>query len=571
MIENDNVECKESFGDAVLKTLCGFANTNGGTVIIGISDKGEAKGIKITNKELERITEKIIGKLGIHPKIKIEDYRNKKVLKIKVERSNVPISFNGRYYERVGNTTREMKPEKLKEFFLKGVNWDSMVNENANFKEIDEETVKRFIRMAKSKGRLAIFNEDTDIKTIFEHLKLSIDGKLTNGAIILFGQSPQKYFLNAVLRVIKLKNETTIIGDRIIEGNLFKQVFEGEEAIKNFINVRYEIKKLVREEIWDYPLEAIREALINSLIHRDYFKWNVQTQIKIFDDYIWFFNIGGLPDGITLEQLKKPHPSVPRNPLIVHIFYLAGLIEEIGSGIGRITESMRKAVLPEPEFKEEMGGFSVYFRKNIYTEEYLKNLGLTERQIKAVFYVKEKGKITNKEYQVLNGVSKPTATRELKEIEEKEIFEKVGITGKGTFYCLKGSQWAQRAQKGFTMGSKEQWTINYYCKDINPKIRKLLEEIKKKHGIDFEIIQNEPWNEKKDKEIYEKYFKPRSRILKKRTGKSITELRSKRAGHYFVSIPGTIAIFRNNILEYWELATDEGIKFLERFLEKGGF
>ena len=121
------------------------------------------------------------------------------------------------------------------------------------------------------------------------------------------------------------------------------------------------------------------------------------------------------------------------------------------------------------------------------------------------------------------------------------------------------------------MGSKEQWTINYYCKDINPKIRKLLEEIKKKHGIDFEIIQNEPWNEKKDKEIYEKYFKPRGRILKKRTGKSITELRSKRAGHYFVSIPGTIAIFRNNILEYWELATDEGIKFLERFLEKGGF
>ncbi len=570
MIEGENKEYKESFGDAVLKTLCGFANTSGGEVIIGISDKGEVKGIKITNEELEKITGKIVGKLGIHPEITIENYKGKEVLKIRVQKSNVPISFNGRYYERVGNTTREMEPEKLKEFFLKEVNWDSIVNESADFNEIDKETVRRFIRMAKNKGRLTMFDEDTDIKTLFEHLKLSIDGKLTNGAIILFGKNPQKYFLNAVLRVARLKNEITIIGDRLIEGNLFQQVFEGEEAIKNFINVRYEIKELVRREIWDYPLEAIREALINSLIHRDYFKWNVQTQIKIFDDYIWFFNIGGLPEGITLEQLKKPHPSVPRNPLIVHVFYLAGLIEEVGSGIGRIMESIKHAELPEPEFKEGMGGFSVYFRKDIYTEEHLRNLGLTERQIKAVFYVKEKGKITNKEYQELNGVSKPTATRELKEIEEKEIFEKVGITGKGTFYCLKGSQWAQRAQKGLTMGSNERWTINYYCEDVNPKIKELLEKINKKHGIGFEIIQNTPWDEKKDKEIYEKYFKSRSRILKKRTGKSITELRSKGAGHYFVSIPGTIAIFKNDILEYWEFATDEGIKFLEKFLEKGG-
>ena len=81
----------------------------------------------------------------------------------------------------------------------------------------------------------------------------------------------------------------------------------------------------------------------------------------------------------------------------------------------------------------------------------MRNLGLNERQIKAVFYVKEREKITNKEYQELNKISKPTATRELKEVEEKGVFEKIGITGKGTFYCLKGSKRAQRAQKGLTM------------------------------------------------------------------------------------------------------------------------
>ena len=435
-IEDKYTEFKEEFSESTLKTICAFANTEGGKVFIGIRDDGSVKGVDIDNKKLREITERIVTKLGIHPKILIKKLEEKQILEISVEKSNVPISYEGKYYERVGNTTREMSPERLKDFFLKTQNWDALTLENANFEEIDEESVRKFINSARARGRLTIFDESSDIKTIFEHLKLSINGKLTNGAIILFGKDPQKYFLNAVLRVVRLKNEATIIGDRLITGNLFKQVVEGETAIKNFLNVRYEIKGLERREIWDYPLPAIREALINAIIHRDYFKWNVQTQIKIFDDYIWFYNIGKLPEGITIEQLKKPHSSVPRNPLIVHIFYLAGLIEEVGSGIGRMIEEMNKANLPEPEFKEEMGGFSVYFRKDIYTEEYLRNLGLNERQIKAVMYVKEKGKITNKEYREINQVSKPTASRELAILVNKKILRQEGITGKGTFYSL---------------------------------------------------------------------------------------------------------------------------------------
>jgi len=344
--------------------------------------------------------------------------------------------FNGRYYERVSNTTREMKSERLRQFFLKKANWDSLINEEAEFDEIDKETVKMFIRMANKKERLTVFDENTDTKTIFEHLKLSDKGRLTNAAILLFGKDPQKYFLNAMLRIIRLKNEITPVGDRMIDGNLFKQVREGEEAIKNFLGVRYEIKEFVRKEIWDYPLPAIRESLINALIHRDYFRWNVQTQIKIFDDYIWFYNIGELPEGITIDQLRKPHPSVPRNPLIVHIFYLAGFIEEMGSGTGRIIDNMKSADLPEPEFKEELGGFSVYLRKDKYTEEYLRKIGLSERQIKAVMYVKERGKITNKEYQNIADISKRTASRDLKELINKGIFKQIGATGKGTYYVL---------------------------------------------------------------------------------------------------------------------------------------
>ncbi len=104
--------------------------------------------------------------------------------------------------------------------------------------------------------------------------------------------------------------------------------------------------------------------------------------------------------------------------------------------IGRIIDSLKSQGLLEPEFKEEMGGFSVRFYKDIYTEENLRNMGLTERQIKAVLYVKEKGKITNKKYQEINNTTKKTASRDLSALVDKEILGQIGETGKGTHYVL---------------------------------------------------------------------------------------------------------------------------------------
>ena len=435
--ENTTVEFKEKINETIFNTISAFANKDGGTIYIGISDKKEIKGFEYTNSMLGDLTNKIVNLLGIHPQIDCIKINKKDILQIKIKKSTLPVSYKGKYYTRVGNTTREMQGEELRSFFIKGTNWDELTG-NYSLDEIDPETVRKFIRMASRNGRLKTADENEDIKTILKKLKLIINGKLTNGAIMIFGKNPQKYFINALVRVGRFKDETTIIGDRRIEGNLFKQIEEAEEAIKNFINVRYEItgEQLTRKDIWDYPLEAIRETLLNSVIHRDYFKYNVQTQIKIFNDWIWFFNIGGLPEGITLEQLKTTHPSVARNPLIVHIFYLAGLIEEYGSGIGRIIDSLKAANLPGPEFKEEFAGFSLYMRKDYYTEERLKEMGLNDRQIKAVMYVKEKGKITNKEYREITKISRQMATIDLTDLINKDVFIKIGKAGKGIIYQL---------------------------------------------------------------------------------------------------------------------------------------
>lgn len=260
-------------------------------------------------------------------------------------------------------------------------------------------------------------------------------------------KDPQKHFINLCVRIGRFKDEITIIDDKWAKGNLFQQFEETIGLIRQHISVRYEIKGFQREDIWDYPLEAIREAVLNALVHRDYFNIANFTLIKIYDDHIWFHNPGGLPEGITIDQLKKPHNSVFRNPLIAKAFYLAGYIEQYGSGTVRILNWMKEAGLPEPEYKEEMGGFSVYFYKDIYTEENLRKMGLNERQIKAVIYVKDKGKITNKEYQNQFAVSKPTATRDLTDLSEKGLLELKGSGKRDAHYVLVKPKLSQKLVK----------------------------------------------------------------------------------------------------------------------------
>ncbi|MEF3245334.1 MAG: helix-turn-helix domain-containing protein [Caldisericaceae bacterium] len=452
--ETEIIEFKEKLNESLFKTISAFANTHGGEIILGVDKKGNIAGIDQSTKFLEDLTNRIVNKLSIYPEIKTMDLKGKRVVIIKVNRSSYPVSYEGRYYERVGNTTREMNLQKLKVFLLNSTTWDSLTNDYL-FDEIDTETVERFIHLAVDKKRLATESLKDSPLLALQKLNLIINGKLTNAAIMLFGKDPQKYFINLCVRIGRFKTETTIIDDKWVKGNLFKQFEETISIIRQHISVRYEIKDFQREDIWDYPIPAIREAVLNALIHRDYSNIANFTMIKVYDDHIWFFNPGKLPEGIKIEQLKMPHSSVFRNPLIAKVFYLAGYIEQYGSGTLRMIDWMKETGLPEPEYKEETGGFSVYFYKDIYTEENLRKMGLNERQIKAVMYVKEKGRITNKEYQTLCEVKKRQTSEDLKELEYKEIFERVGLTGKGTYYILKGRQRGIRSNKGAPKGHKD--------------------------------------------------------------------------------------------------------------------
>lgn len=433
--ETETVEFKESLNESFYKNISAFANTKGGMLILGADKNGIVKGVDPSSRFLEDLTNRIVNKLSIYPDIETIDIKGNRVIVIKVSRSGYPVSYEGRYYERVGNTTREVKTDNLRIMLLRGKPWDSITGRFL-LKEIDPETVHRFISLAVDKNRLADVSLKESPNVILKKLELISDGKLTNGAVLLFGKNPQKHFINLCVRIGRFKTETMIIDDKWVKGNLFQQFEETLNILKQFISVRYEIKNIQREDIWDYPIPALREAVLNALIHRDYFNIANFILIKVYDDHIWISNPGGLPEGITIDELKKPHKSYVRNPLIAKTFYLTGNIEQYGSGTVRMTEWMKEAGLPEPEFKEEMGGFSVYFYKDIYTEENLRKMGLNERQIKAVMYVKEKGKITNKEYQKVCDISERSATRDLTHLVSIELFKQIGVTGRGTEYIL---------------------------------------------------------------------------------------------------------------------------------------
>jgi ATP-dependent DNA helicase RecG len=183
----------------------------------------------------------------------------------------------------------------------------------------------------------------------------------------------------------------------------------------------------------EYPVAAVREMILNALVHRSY--PGSQTQIRLIDSSFSVWNDGGLPEGITEEDLLKVHRSKPRNPLIADVCFKAGYIDAWGRGTLKIVESCKGAGLPKPVLKEEQGGFVVTISKDWFSPQMLSDKGLNERQIGTISYMKKKGFITNHEYTVMHGISDRTALRDLRDMLQKKLIQKEG-QNKGTRYML---------------------------------------------------------------------------------------------------------------------------------------
>jgi len=438
MQESQNIEWKENWKDEYLKWICGFANANGGKIFIGKNDKGEIVGLKNTQKLLENIPNKVRDILGIIVDVNLFKTENGDYIEIIVEKQPFPVNYKGQYYYRTGSTKQELKGTALDKFMLqkKGKTWDGVPVPNVSVNDLKNETFEFFKKRAVNSKRIdeSILSESN--KNILENLKLTEKNYLRRSAILLFHPDPEKHVTGAFLKIGYFQTDTELIFQDEVHGNLFEQVEKTIDILfTKYIKAIISYEGIHRIETYEYPKEAVREALLNAISHKDYV-YGYPIQISVYDDQLMIWNEGKLPENWTVEKLLQKHSSRPHNPDIANAFFRAGYIEAWGRGTIKIVEQCRKHGLPTPEFKNEGSDFWVIFRKDIYDKEYLENLNLNERQINAVLYVKEKGKISNSEYQALNNVAYKTAYRDLEKLVELSIFIKKGEK-KGSFYILK--------------------------------------------------------------------------------------------------------------------------------------
>ena len=320
--------------------------------------------------------------------------------------------------------------------------FDQRVCKGAKLSDIDKAKVKWFLKVARSKRNFPL-GLNSPLKDVFTHLKLIKDGKLTNAAILLFGKNPRKFFNQAKIKCVQLPSTEVVkpfTSYHIYEEeNLFEQVDKAVAFVLGAIKfpVIQQLSTVQVSRPREIPEFAIHEAIVNAVAHRDY-NTTSSVQVMVFLDRVEIWNSGSLPGNLKVEDLKRPHSSHPANPTIANVLYLADYIQQVGSGTTEMVRQCKLHGLPEPEFVSIRNlEFKTILARDIYTESNLARMGLNERQLQAVRYVREKGRITNKEYREINKVSKPTATRDLAKLVDMKILKQKGIVGKGTVYTLK--------------------------------------------------------------------------------------------------------------------------------------
>jgi ATP-dependent DNA helicase RecG len=441
MSENQNIEWKEGWRDEYLKWICGFANAQGGTIYIGKNDKGDVVGINNAKKLLEDIPNKVRDILGILVDVNLHETEKGVFLEIIVEPQPFPVNYKGQYHYRSGSTKQELKGAALDKFMLekKGKKWDGVPVPNVSVDDFKNETFEFFKKRAIVSKRIdeSVLTEKNI--SILENLRLIEKPYLKRAAVLLFHPDPEKYFTGAYIKIGYFQTDTELIFQDEVKGNLFEQVEKTIEILfTKYIKAIISYEGIHRVETYEYPKDAVREAILNALAHKDY-SMGVPIQISVYDNKLMIWNYGQLPEDWTIENLMQKHSSIPYNPDIANAFFRAGLVESWGRGTIKIIEQCKEHGLPKPEFENSGKDFWVIFRKDIYNEISLKKLGINERQIKAVLYAKENNRISNKDYQSINNVSKRTATNDLTELVDKfKILNKIGTSGAGIYYKLMG-------------------------------------------------------------------------------------------------------------------------------------
>jgi ATP-dependent DNA helicase RecG len=430
------------------ETLVAFANAEGGTLLVGVEPRsGKPQGLQDAEATLDRALQAALATDPplIIPLPQTKEMKGKTVLVITVPPGLPHVySYKGKYLVRECARNRPLDPRQLRRLMMErgAVSFEALVPDGARLDDIDWAQVDRYLE--RLEGLPADGREEALLRR--GCLARTEGGQLrpTYAGLLLFGREPQRWVRSSEILVVRYGSTT--MNDSFIKeeirGTLPEQLRRAEAFVASNMRRGVRLEGLARHEETEYPAEAVREAIVNAVAHRDYRVQGDEIRVLMFSDRIEFYSPGRLPGHVTVENLVEERFS--RNEVVVQVLSDLGFIERLGYGIDRMIRLMSEAGLPAPRFEETAAGFQVTLLgpgTALISEgadvHRWRHLGVNERQEQALVYLAEKGRITNREYQELcPEVSAETIRRDLADLVSKNLLLKIGEK-RATYYILK--------------------------------------------------------------------------------------------------------------------------------------
>lgn len=376
--ESSSLEFKTTTSQlkAAFETICAFLNDKGGVVLIGVKNDGQIVGQDATDntrqevaREIKKIEPPAQGQIDIYF-VPVKNGKFVIVLEVHASRY-APYTFDGRPYARVQSSTGTMPQHLYEQLLVRRGQlshaWEEQPAEDYDLGSLDHEEIRRTIKEGVDQNRISVEVLNYDIGHILSNLELIRNGKLINAAVVLYAKDVQPRYSNCMIRMARFRGVDKLgdfIDNQRVYGNAFRLISAASEFTQRHLPIAgfFEPGKMQRTDQPAVPTLALREALINSISHRDYTNRSASIALAIYDDRLEIWNNGELPPELNIEDLKKPHQSYPRNEEIATIFYKRGWVEGWGTGTVRMIGYCQKNGTPEPEFQEYSGGFAVVFR-----------------------------------------------------------------------------------------------------------------------------------------------------------------------------------------------------------------
>lgn len=436
--ESETIEFKKSTAElkeAVISIVAMLNKHGRGEVYFGVSDDGKVVGQDIGRMTIKEVTQAVVDHIEpkVYPKVEARKIEGKDCIVVEAKGNNGPYFAYGRAYLRVGESNKSMSPQELEERILEKRKflWDKEVSEKA-LADVNEEAVKEFMRKAKTAKRVDF--EFVDVKTTLHKLHLLEGNHLLRAAEILFCDDNS---LEVQAAIFAGTDKLTFLDIKSFKGNLFSLRQQAEVYVNGNMKWRAEIKSGPRKEIPEVPVEAIREAVGNSLCHRDYSNPK-GNEVAIFKDRIDIYNPGLFPKEIDPEDFFTGHEqSILRNPLIAETMYKSKDIEKWASGIKRIHDECVTAGI-RVEFKRAKTGFVVSFYRPKWEEgeglekgvpktgEKIREKVREKTREKILRFIRENPEITTAEIAEKSGVSPKSVEWHIAKLKKEGVIKRIG-------------------------------------------------------------------------------------------------------------------------------------------------